>query len=244
MCRVCELVQNKQWLKQPYVTVKTEMDEFGIQKTEKKLRSELIKLKLTEAEIEQHNYNWTMMTGCWIEQRRKEEKEKLSKIKDNLELVTIKDGHCALCAINNDWINEGIFFRNWSADDVRKELEEMGYPLIITDKELYFHKVKHLSVKNKNVKYDDKKQIKAVQKDIKTRNELNTLGLKDHIDSQILTLSIDIRELEQNDLTNSIEYRSKVELLKSFIDLKLKSEGGDVQDVNIVNFWEKIKGEG
>lgn len=244
MCKVCKLIKNdkiKKLIENPYEIVKGKRDKFGIQQEEKKLKKELIKLKLTESEIEQHNINWQMKTGCWIEYRREKEKEKIKQIKEKLMLIQNTEGNCPLCAIHNEWINEGIFYRGWGVDEVSKELQELRIPIIVSQNEIMNHKKNHLSVINKNNRYDDKKTIENVQKSIKKRVSLNNLELKDYIDSQILTLTLDIRRLEDTNLTESKTYKEKIESLRSFIDLKLKSEGGEVQDVNLVNFWNKLK---
>lgn len=245
MCKICDAIalnpKVKDWVTNPYVLTKKKMNKYGICESESKVRKEL---DFTKAEIEQHNYNQTMKTGCWIESKRKEEKEKIKLVKETLKLIQMTDGNCALCAINNEWINEGIFFRNWNVSDVSKELQELDIPIVVTDDEVFNHKKRHLSVKNKKVTYDDEKHIENMQKMIKKRIDVNTLTLKDHLDSQVLTLSMDIRRMEECSLTDSKVYRDKMELLKSFLDMKLKAEGGDVQDVNVVNFWDKLEEKG
>lgn len=195
---------------------------------------------ITKNEIEAHNKEWTY-GDCGQRYRKYKEKKNIQEIKKQLQLIQHSHGNCPLCAVESSWINEGIFFRNWQSEEVKKELKELNFPIIVTDREIFIHKSKHLSVKNKNNKYDNKKHIENIQKSIKKRNNVNDLSLIEHVDSQILTLSIDIREMEQDNLTNTNEYKNKIELLKSFIDLKLKVEGGDVQDVNVVGLWEKIK---
>lgn len=167
-----------------------------------------------------------------IEQRKTALAEQTNMLMDIAKKTNLNvryDANCPLCALNNEYVNAGIFFANWGYYDIEKFFVSMGDTYKFDAETISRHK-KHIVATNEKMT----RQLQKVEEILKSVTEIGKLDVNnlEILQGRINLLTTIINELEKGGMIWTEQYTELNRVLLQFIDVKNKIQAGEKITIN------------
>lgn len=158
-----------------------------------------------------------------------EQKDLLMEIANKTNLSIRYDANCPLCALNDKYVNAGIFFSNWGYYDIEKFFLAAGETFKFDAETISRHK-KHIVATNENM-LNRLKKVEEILKSVTDIGRLDANNLE-ILQGRINLLTTIINELEKGGMIWTEQYTELNRVLLQFIDVKNKIQAGEKITIN------------